>query len=535
MTNAGCAGLLIAVLGTATTTLISQTVPARPPRDVRGSARVSGVVAGVDGVPLEGVTLSLMSSAWKRETSISDARGRFAFAELGADLYRLRAEKAGYLSTEYGALRPDGDGTAIALGEGQRAGDLAIVLVRTGVISGTVRDGMGQPVRGITVNVTPRDGNGVTGVGHSDERGVYRVDGLRPGEYKVLAMPASWRESVPVFHPGTPSPAQATTVRLDRGEEREDVDISLVSSPPAPLHGVVLDLSGLPAAGAQLFVVPPAWGGLVGNLGRTTGPDGEFVYETVFPGRYVLRAYLPQTPGASTSDPATLWAADTVDVPVEGVADLTLRLQAPLVLSGRVKFVGRLPAPDPSSVRLQLEQDGWTPTPVEVRPDGTFERSVLPGIYQFSAFVPDTASRWRLQSATRDGRDLLDTPLELSLAMGSLTGVELTLSDLHTKLSGVVATTAGVPVSACYVVAFPADRALWSAPFRRFAFRRPATNGRFVFEELPSGDYFLAIVRDLDPNNWRTSEVLEALVPRATRVSLRDGEQKSQDLRVNGR
>jgi hypothetical protein len=490
------------------------------------------VVAGVDGTPVEGVTLSLMSSAWKRETAISDGHGRFAFSELGPDLYRLRAEKSGYLSGEYGALRPDGEGTAIALGEGQRADDLTMTLVRTGVISGTIRDGTGGPVRGITVNVAAVEGNGVVAVGHSDERGVYRAEGLRQGEYKVLAMPARWRESVPVFHPGTTSPAEAARVRLDRGEERDDIDISLVSTEPRPLRGVVLDLSGLPAAGAQLFVIPPAWGGLVGNMGRTTGPDGEFVFETIFPGRYLLRAYLPPTPGASPSDPGTIWAADTVDVPPEGAADLTLRLQPPLVLSGRVSFVGRLPAPDPASVRLQLDRDDFMPTPVEVRADGTFERSVLPGVYQFGAYV---APGWRLQSATKDGRDLLDTPLEFSLASGSLTGVELTSSDLHTKVSGVVATTAGAPVTACYVVAFPADRALWSAPFRRLAARRPATNGRFTFEDLPAGDYFLAVVRDLDPGTWRTPETLAPLVARATRVTLRDGEQKSQDLHVSGR
>jgi carboxypeptidase family protein len=535
MTNAIRGVLFTAVLGTAVAPLLSQTSTTRPPRDVRGTARLSGVVVGVDGTPVAGVTLTLMNSAWRPETIVSDANGRFGFTALAVDLYRLRAEKSGYLPTEYGALRPEGEGTPIALAEGQRADALTITLVRTGAIGGTVRDADGRPVTGMSVYVTPKDGNGIVAVGHTDERGVYRVEGVRAGEYKVLAMPADERKTVPVFHRTTTSPGQAATVRLDRGEEREGIDITLVEERPASLSGVILDVSGLPAADVQVFAIPLAWGGGRGRLARVSGPDGEFVFDDLFPGRYGLRAYLTPAPDALPSDPATLWAAETVDVPATVAPEVMLRLQPPIVFSGRVTFVGRsLRAPDPSTVRIDLQQDGFKPTPADVRADGTFERSVLPGVYQIDAYVPAPAPGWRLRSAVMDGRDLLDTPVELRLARDSLTGVELTFSDLHTKLSGLVTTPAGAPVPACYVVAFPADRAFWSEPFRRLAYDRPATNGRFVFEDLPPGDYFLAVVRDLDPIGSRAADVLEPLAARATRVSLREGEQKSVDLRAGG-
>jgi hypothetical protein len=82
---------------------------------------------------------------------------------------------------------------------------------------------------------------------------------------------------------------------------------------------------------------------------------------------------------------------------------------------------------------------------------------------------------------------------------------------------------------------FPADRALWAAGYRRVRHQRPATNGRFVIDELPPGDYFLAVLPDLDPLSWNSPEMLGSLVERSTRVTLREGERKIQDLRVIGR
>jgi hypothetical protein len=84
------------------------------------------------------------------------------------------------------------------------------------------------------------------------------------------------------------------------------------------------------------------------------------------------------------------------------------------------------------------------------------------------------------------------------------------------------------------VIVFPADRALWSASYRRVRHQRPATNGRFVFDDLLPGDYLLAILPDLDPS-WRSPQMLGSLVEKATRVTLREGERKVQDLRAVGR
>lgn len=59
---------------------------------------VSGTVSGSDQGPLKGASISLEGSA-KRET-VTDADGRFTFADVPAGQYRFRALAEGYLPAD---------------------------------------------------------------------------------------------------------------------------------------------------------------------------------------------------------------------------------------------------------------------------------------------------------------------------------------------------------------------------------------------------------------------------------------------------
>ena len=67
---------------------------------------------------------------------------------------------------------------------------------------------------------------------------------------------------------------------------------------------------------------------------------------------------------------------------------------------------------------------------------------------------------------------------------------------------------------------------------RRLQSARPATDGRFIFHDLPAGDYLLAALTDADPASWRTVDFLSQLAPLALRVSVREGEAVVQNLAV---
>jgi carboxypeptidase family protein len=194
----------------------------------------------------------------------------------------------------------------------------------------------------------------------------------------------------------------------------------------------------------------------------------------------------------------------------------------------------RLKTPDLSKLEIFLDGPGvhGKQGPIFARADGSFEGPAWPGLPTITTVLPDSADPgWYLASAMLNGRDLLDRPPELERATGDLTGVVLTFLDRPTRLAGTVTDTAGIPATGCTVVVFPADRQLWSSLYRRLRSARPDTKGRFVFDNLPPGNYLMTTVPDLDPRSWRTPAFLETLISTSQRLSLGEGEQKTQDLR----
>jgi hypothetical protein len=87
------------------------------------------------------------------------------------------------------------------------------------------------------------------------------------------------------------------------------------------------------------------------------------------------------------------------------------------------------------------------------------------------------------------------------------------------------------PVPGYTVFVLPADRALRVATSRRVRSTRSSTEGAFSFADLPAGDYLLAVVTGVDPITWE-SAVLEQLAAAGVKVTIADGERKTQDLRV---
>ena len=532
--------LRVATLAVAVIIPLAAAADRQQPRDpggASGGARISGVVTGRAG-PIADVTLTLVSSAWRRVTSRSDAEGRFTFAGLPPDVYYLSASKDEYLETEFGASRPlvhGGMATGIALtAVGQHVTGLTIRLVRGGVISGKVRHADGRPAAETTINLAVRSRPGTAGYAQADSEGAYRIAGLLAGEYDVIAIPAigavrnSANRIVPVFYPGVTNPAHALSVQIDEDAAREDVDFALVEGSPTRITGAVVDNDGRPAVGARIGARS-----LSGSFSRstTTDADGQFVLEQMVPGHYTLDAVLSAAPGGTTPDAKDRWATAEVDVSGDPLIGVTLKLQRYVRFSGRVEVAAtaRARIDDFTAVRIFFGRLGFHPAEIKVRPDGTFEHAARSGLYEIEAVGPSPG--WRLRSAMASGRDLLDVPPELDPATGDLLDVVLTFTDKRTQLSGRVLDAEGTPVSECVVIAFPADRELWNVYSRRLTSARPATNGRYVLDDLAAGDYLFAVVPDLPRASWKTREFLQPLAAKAVRLRLEEGDRKSQDLR----
>jgi hypothetical protein len=165
-----------------------------------GSASAgTGLLMGVIVDPLDGqavpnaeVTLGGAPPTARNTHVFTDAEGRFVFMDLPKGVYAITARKPGYAEGAYGRRRPAGLGQAIALADAERLGDLRVSLWKHAAITGRVTDEAGEPMVAIAVRVLSRAfvagrQKFVPGaIARTDDRGVYRLASLTPGEYAVV-------------------------------------------------------------------------------------------------------------------------------------------------------------------------------------------------------------------------------------------------------------------------------------------------------------------------------------------------------------
>lgn len=305
-----------------------------PAASLTGTALIVGRVVDADsGQPVPGATVTPSGgvfvtpatpfAAEAPPSSLTNGQGHFLLRSLPAGGYSLRATAPGYLPTSYGARRPDGGSArTVELADGQRVTDVEIRIWKFGVITGTVEDEVGEPVVGANIRAFRRDASGRLQQGPSastDDRGVYRIANLMPGEYLVLAsstysalpggvvemlrtpgqpLQSALSRDVPflglgnpqgisigdmvalpglmglgasmmttpdesgrlnayatTFHPSATSPAGATVVRVMSGAERAEVDVRLTLTRMFSVSGTVTGPDG-PISNLGIRLVP---------------------------------------------------------------------------------------------------------------------------------------------------------------------------------------------------------------------------------------------------------------------------------------
>jgi len=98
-------------------------------------------------------------------------------------------------------------------------------------------------------------------------------------------------------------------------------------------------------------------------------------------------------------------------------------------------------------------------------------------------------------------------------------------------MSGTLRDSKNAPSAAATVIAFPADSREWSPQSRRIQAARADQNGVYRIAALPPGEYLLVAVDDVEQGEWFDPAYLEEVKEGATRVTLAEGEQKTQDVK----
>jgi len=161
-----------------------------------GTASIQGAVYSETGSAVRRARVTLTGGGLRGgRSTVTDDQGAFEFLALPAGRYNMTASKPGYVNNAYGARSPGRPGTPIQLSDGQGIEKAYMTLPRGGVLTGIVIDDYGEPAPGTQVRalrfVMQSGERSVqqAGVDQTDDRGMYRIYGLQPGEYMVSAVP----------------------------------------------------------------------------------------------------------------------------------------------------------------------------------------------------------------------------------------------------------------------------------------------------------------------------------------------------------
>jgi hypothetical protein len=81
---------------------------------------------------------------------------------------------------------------------------------------------------------------------------------------------------------------------------------------------------------------------------------------------------------------------------------------------------------------------------------------------------------------------------------------------------------------------FPVDRTYWTDGSRRIVSARADVKGVYTIGGLPPGEYYVCALTLLDRSQQYDASFLEQLVAASIKITLGEGETKTQSLRVGG-
>jgi hypothetical protein len=267
---------------------VAQQRPVQPPPASQEPASIEGEVRNsVTGEPIERAHVAANLGNQQRYGTYTDAAGKFTIPGLPPASYMITLDRVGYVTPSTGVA------SNVSLHAGQKYQNLKLKLTPTGSIVGRVLDADGQPMEGIVVR--SEVGGQTIRTATTDDRGMYRIGGQRPGKVRIAAevlnlpFPPEIRTDgtveahySPTYHPGALDAQSAMRVTVGPATEVTGVDIKMIRT--ALIH-VAGKVTGMPpgAKGGYIQVQPNT-----SRMGTQVRPDGTFEILRANPGKYTL-------------------------------------------------------------------------------------------------------------------------------------------------------------------------------------------------------------------------------------------------------
>ncbi|NJL29784.1 MAG: hypothetical protein HC897_18780 [Thermoanaerobaculia bacterium] len=437
-------------------------------------------------------------------STTTDALGRFEIGGLIPGSYRALVAAVGFRRELFGGMPCPGFGCDVSLGQAievraeQTTGGVDVVLDPLGRLEGRVLDAAtGAPLPGAEVVVKPV-ASGAREFAYADATGRYELKNLEPGSYLLAARAGIGylSEAYDDVLCGLGAiesclSLAATPVTVELGRTTAGIDFRLARG--AEIRGEVRSTStGQLLAGVEVEILDNA-----GTVVRTglTDSAGSFRYQGLLAGRYFALAarrspYLavlwegvdcPRDvcpPGAGT--PIDVEPGDTI----EGI-DFSLRSFGTIAGTVRDAQTG---APLAGMVVAVFDADGLFVWQGSAADDGSYRSAGLePGLYYArtqgsSHFATELYAE--LPCPRSECEETVGTPIAVALET-TTPGIDFTLDRLGLITGTVSDAFRGTPVDFLDVL-------LWSSEGELLDNLEPDSLGRYVFDGLGSGTYYVA-------------------------------------------
>ena len=339
---------------------------------------VSGVVVSASsGKPIGKADVAI---GMINETPIhvfTDSDGKFTVQDLQPGSYLIFASASGYVRKQYNSVEASTLGPPLRIDASTPTPSLTIRLTPTSVIRGRIVDPDGDPLEWVTVYAFRElRRNGAIELSppiatQNDTEGNYRLTGLAPGRYRLLARGGRW---LPGQNKQFDAAWYPRTIQIRTGDQLDRIDISMNLEPVHQLRGRLIAPAGDEAKMYSIQLIPrgtpPAVLSVLNTPIRYRGSTGEFESDDVVAGAYTLQAI--------REDMHTREVALRLDLNIySDQKDLLLGPRPLAAIAGRIEMAKGSPTLDIETMRISIHSrdSDFAPSvrPIPVRSDGSFE------------------------------------------------------------------------------------------------------------------------------------------------------------------
>lgn len=486
----------------------------------KAELRMMGTERTAGGVPLS-------------YSAVTDAGGKFTIKDLEPGKYRLSIHRTGFVDMQYGARGPGRGGTVITLRKAERLKDISIKLIPQAVISGRVADEKNEPLASVQVNAKRYSyfqGKRQlidAGTANTNDLGEYRIYGLAPGRYYLVAAYNQWdyealqdrsanptaENYVATYYPGTAEATAAAPVEVGPGVQLRGANLTMAKARTYRVRGHV---GGRPNVNISFFKRGELrW--MSTNVERMTDGRGDFEISDVQPGSYTLLA-------TAWADRKMLSARQQIDVSDQNVENVSLTVEPGIEIQGSVTVEGQ-GTPDFNNTVVALRNDDGEFSAGDRVHDGTFALDNV-SLGSFRVHVSGLPDGYWVRSVKMGEQEVKESGIDLS--HGPAGPIALTIAPNAGQINGTVLNEKQQPAAGSTVVLVPEPK----LRDRDDAYKVSTADqyGSFSLKNIEPGEYKLFAWEEVDYGAYMDPEFLKPLEDRSQSVTIQEGSRETVQL-----